>query len=394
MPIGFSESLQGSGVFQDVSAPSGVKYEVSEEISETTAKCALVATTEAMIFAPSSKELTSSSFHLLDRLFHKHSRGLEDMDLLEVKFADPEIMLNSLYMDELEESISRVFSDKKAEILKELPNMTVGQFYSSVYSKIFSGSCGLTAIILETFLCGDYDPSFITMEDSFEFAMHLRNKVDDNVDGQWFCTVRAGGHAFLIEYSQQVFRIYQSFMGRYNLSHSLKTRKTYSIEEFLKKIQIALSYNPMEDEIKQKTINPVRRDLFLSQSVDGRDIKMQFLQHDSEGIIAKRIVDKLQADESAWSLFLNEPIKTYLNHSFRSVTPPSLPRIEYSDNDLKAVIKSQKIFDEELMVIPSDDLSALIKGATYYFTRFGNTAYELSAQSKEQLFIFEMIASN
>ena len=362
-------------------------------ISTTTEKCANLVTPEAISFG-SIPSPAKASLHLLDWVFSSNTDNLKDIDFQELKFLDPELILGSLDRDEFQSTLtlSSFTQKEKEQITNDLPTMNVEQFYLS-FASTYSGSCGATASCLEALLCGDKEFDFVPLEDSRELAQLLRGKVEEKREGQWFCRVNAGGHAFVVEYGHEKFRIYQSFFGKYNLSSSLKNVKTYDVEEFLHKIEIALSsdHHPDDDSLsRQQYQNKI--DLFSSPEVSSDDIKVKVLEHDSFETIDQRMKGLLEDGERAWQPYLDKPIMPYLNKSIvsDSLMPPA--KIELTETDVHSYVKDQRIFNSDMMAIEQDELP-LTPGETYYFDRFGIQPFVLLEESNMKfLFTLEEIA--
>lgn len=362
-------------------------------ISTTTEKCANLVTPEAISFG-SIPSPAKASLHLLDWVFSSNTDNLKDIDFQELKFSDPDLVLGSLDRDEFQSALtlSSFTQKEKEQITNDVPTMNVEQFYLSLAS-MYSGSCGATASCLEALLCGDKEFDFVPLGDSRELAQLLQGKVEEKREGQWFCRVNAGGHAFVIEYGHEKFRIYQSFFGIYNLSSSLRNVKTYDVEEFLHKIEIALSsdHHPDDDSLsRQQYQNKI--DLFSSPAVSSDDIKVKVLEHDSFETIDQRMKGLLEDRKRAWQPYLDKPIMPYLNKSIvsDSLTPPA--NLELKEADILSLVKDQSILDSCLMPIEQDELR-LTPGETYYFVRYANQPFVFSQESNMKfLFTLEEIA--
>jgi hypothetical protein len=284
----------------------------------------------------------------------------------------------------LETLKERGCEDQTVETIKK---MTFGGLLKILLEyRVITQSCGQTAALVH----GIVSPSSVKSSpeeknlDALVEVVKTSSAQSDKDKVPWYVRVEGGGHAFVIEVSSGLCRIYQSFIGTSTLASDLAADRSFSLSDFCSQLKVALT-SSKKGETVAKDVTEARRGLFASQAVHPDD-KFQVQAFPQEEGIGERLTSQFKKGTEAWASELGKPATSVLKapspSSGPTTTAPSKP-------GTSVTVPITAVYDADTYeTVPS---SKLLADKEYALLWEGSTQGAKFVKQNGQLFEFTIV---
>jgi hypothetical protein len=197
-----------------------------------------------------------------------------------------------------------------AAVAGRIEDWNVRQLIDAIVSRqILTGVCGETANLVHGLLspgsAGQVEPQNSNRQDVLD-AVTTANARSIARRRHQYVRVMDQGHAFIIEVANDTARLIQSFIGKYTLAANLQLDKSYTLADFMAKLEAALVHGDGGG-----ATGAARIELFSSQAYHGSNT-FSVTSFEAEAGTKARAAEAAKTGTTSWGAQHDAPASTVL----------------------------------------------------------------------------------